>query len=166
MEQGDFMVRAVAGFRRHELENGNAVKGPPMARGDQAKLRLAFGERDVEDLFASLHTFEEELECKRGLAGSRGAFDEIKPVGVKTAAQNVVQARHTGRILSSILPSCDAMRLTRQSAHRLTKFALTQSPASANGSRFAASHGTPPGPFRSPHAGASALMTAPTPHPL
>ena len=97
MEQGDFVVRAVAGLRRHELENGHAVKGPAVARGHQPKLGLAFGERDVENLFAPLHAFEEKLECERGLARSRRAFDEIKPIGVKPAAQNVIQARHARR---------------------------------------------------------------------
>src|SRR2546423_8286009 len=31
VEKGDFVVRAVAGLRRHELENRHSVKGPPMA---------------------------------------------------------------------------------------------------------------------------------------
>jgi hypothetical protein len=73
-----------------------------------------------------------------------GAFDEIKSVRVQPTTQNVIQPRHAGRDSSIYSPSCDAMRLARQSAHRLTKFALTQPPASANGSRFAASHGTLP----------------------
>ena len=118
MEQGDFVVGAVAGFRRHELENGHAVKGPAVARRHQPKLGLAFGERDVEDLFATLDAFEEELKRERGLAGSRGAFDEIKPVGVKAAAQNVIQARHAGRdsFIHAVL-RCHGF-LTRQLAYQ------------------------------------------------
>ena len=76
---------------------GTPSRDQPWRVATRRSSDLAFGERDVEDLFAPLHALEEELECQCGLAGSRGAFDEIKPVGIEAAAQNVVQARHAGR---------------------------------------------------------------------
>ena len=85
-----------------------------MAGSHEPKFGFAFGEGDVEDFFATLDTFEEKLECKRGLAGSRGAFDEVKPVGIKAAAQMSSSPDMPVEILPSIPTSCDAMRLTRR----------------------------------------------------
>ena len=96
MKQRDLVIRSVAGFRGHELEDGYALQRPSVARSNEAQLRFAFGKGDVKHPLSSLHAIEEELKRERGLARAWGAFDEIQAVWIEATAQNIIQARHTG----------------------------------------------------------------------
>src|SRR4029079_14135901 len=97
MKQRELLIGADAGFRWHQLEDVHLIQGPAVASGDEAELRLAFGQGDIETLFAPLDPVQEKVESKRGLAGARPPLHQIQTVGIEAATENIVEAGKSRR---------------------------------------------------------------------
>ncbi len=81
----------------HELEDGDALEGPAVSLGHQTQFALRLRQRDVEARLASADAFQQELQSQRCLAGARLPFEQVHPLGIETASEDVVQAGIAGR---------------------------------------------------------------------
>ena len=97
MEQRQLLIGVEARFRRHELENVNAGQCPAMASDDGAQFALAFRQRDVKTALPLTNAFQQKLERQGGLPGAWAPFDQIDPIGVEAAAQDIVEPDAAGR---------------------------------------------------------------------
>src|SRR5690348_11067796 len=97
MEQGQLLIGPDASFRRHQLEYVHIVQRPAVARGDEAKLRLAFRQGDIQAFLALLEPLQKKVKPKCGLARSRSPLHQIETVGVEAAAENVVETGKSRR---------------------------------------------------------------------
>ena len=63
-----------------------------MTLRDQPQLPLSLRQRDVEGRFAAAHSFQQKFQGQGCLARTGLAFEQVHPLGVDTATENVVQA--------------------------------------------------------------------------
>ena len=110
MQERQLAVGIERGFRRDQLEDGYSVQRPAMPRGHDPQLPLAFGQRDVKPLFAPSHAVEQELQGERRLARARPSFDQVQPVGIEAAAEDVIKASVPSRYPMRFFDRCGIVR--------------------------------------------------------
>ena len=128
MEKRQLLVRVEACFGRHELEHVDAGQCPAVAGDDGPQLALALGQSDVEAALPEADALQQKLQRKGGLAGARAAFEQIDPIGIEPAAENVVQAGIAGRDRFR-LRALWAMRVLAWLSPRERSFGRSGSPA-------------------------------------
>jgi hypothetical protein len=63
-----------------------------VASGDEAQLRLAFGQGDIQALLAPLDPVQKKMEPKCSLAGAGASFHQIQTVRIEAATEDIVEA--------------------------------------------------------------------------
>jgi hypothetical protein len=91
VKQRQFPIRIECGLGRHQLEYRELIERPSVSLGDDAKFAFAFRQRDVQTLLASSGAFQKILKRDRGFPGARFALDQVQPLGIEAAAEDIVQ---------------------------------------------------------------------------
>jgi hypothetical protein len=117
VEDGELALGVERRLGRDELEEVDAVERPAVPARHQAELLLGLGERDVERGLAPPGALEQELERERRLAGAGATLEEVEPVGVEAAAQDVVEPGVAGRDARRV--AVVGCRLRRPLGHRV-----------------------------------------------
>ncbi|MNT44684.1 hypothetical protein D3C72_1812220 [compost metagenome] len=80
---------------RAQLEQVQAFQRPAVGGGHFAQLFGGLGQGDVQAALAPLQAFQQELQRQRGLARTRGPFQQVQTPLRKAAAKDLVQALDT-----------------------------------------------------------------------
>src|SRR5687767_11019021 len=96
MEHRVLLAGLEADLRGNQLAHRDAVERPAVRGCHSLDLLARLRERHVQHRLAALHACQEELECERGLARARHAFDQVKAIWREPAAKDVVEAGDAG----------------------------------------------------------------------
>lgn len=105
--EGVLRVHAQGAIHARHLVHVDAVERPTVRGRDLSDLLLRLRERDVENTFAVLLAFAQELECERGLSDAWCSLQEVEPARREAASEHVIEAG-------------DACRGTRADHHPLS----------------------------------------------
>jgi hypothetical protein len=90
VEQRLLALGIEACLRRDQLEERDIVEGPAVPRSDESQLPLTFRKGDVEAFLAAPRAFQKIVQRQRRLSRAGLALDQVDPIGVEAAAENVV----------------------------------------------------------------------------
>jgi hypothetical protein len=103
MQDSELLARIQAALRRDQFKDRDAFERPAMALGHQPQFALGLRQRDVEGRFAAANSLQQEFQGQRGLARTGLSFEQIHPLRVDTAPEDVIQAGISCRDLRKLL---------------------------------------------------------------
>lgn len=83
-------------FRRHKLEDRDALERPAVPPGDETQLPLCLGERYIKSGLPLSGALTEELECEGRLAGAGPPLAQIEAIRIQTATKDIVETHAAG----------------------------------------------------------------------